>query len=796
MFTCEKKPPFGFPLIASSDFWAECPYENRDELYRDAIATVRGHRWRESGADKIERTKWIARKITPGDSRYSFGLSLVELRVTEWTWVESFETGLDNERELTWNRVGHYVPVDEARTLLWKRYGISLPLLSAYEEASEALIPTRHGDAWRGVITPASTVEALAYFGIRSSQNKLTGPPYYAPFIWQGSLWALKDALGFTADYITLNDLAVMIGHIERGVFDFLKGRDPAKLGPNNPGLSCGIRFPVDTTLATAQVLYVDGPEIEPKTAPLPGGLKGKPLEAFHKLLRLRGEIGGINTNLMVLWERESELRKEVSHQEPPPPHVISDLNSAIQNQPVFADTVHSEGLLEAQDGVEQFDLQALHNQLFQERASLLNRLLQERVSLEAERAKKSEAVRGLYRDLLRTLARGKERILGQHNTITELRTAYQAANGQWKDARARFYVDIPSPLEGLPAHMALLPAGLELPLQSATDPFGRAILKVVRPTQGQDRQFPLDLYFPEEQGLHAPFMERMAMIFGKRQWLLAQGLTAFAQLYRERGGYEEKGRSVRITIPEWCRAMRPDDSTRKRIADKGTSGLFGSDVKTADAFHAFFGAAQAIHFPDPRDDKHTVAGLIAITGYGTESGRGDYVHAAMNPDLYDLMVGDGQRPMFMVTNAAAMLSYREQELSYLPAAQFALELLARQNLYNRDTATLSSPTGDGFARATLMGKFGLVQGPSERPIKLRERFERLCKGLLDNGVVASIQRDGRERDEWRATKLHITMSEDYKQAYNINKMRQRLAREEKLLEAPFAPPKKARKAA
>jgi len=606
----------------------------------------------------------------------------------------------------------------------------------------------------------------------------------YAPSLSSLYTSALYDAQGFTTDYVSLNDTAILVGQVERGLFDFLVGLDVRKLGPNKPALSCGIRFPTDATAMTAEVLYVDGPDIEPKAlAPLPGNLKGKPLEAFRKLQRLR----------QTFWENDiaiGENGREV--------RILQAQQRTVQEE----GTTLTQGDTLLGTGLPPDPTKIIGVGLTEQASARLHQIIDEQnrrrknyEALHDAQSKIATEARAVYRELLRTVARDKERILGQHSKVSALRATFQVASTQWTEKRERF-VDIPSPLEGLPAHMALLPAGLELPLQSATDPFGRAILKVARPTFGQDRQFPLNLYLPEEQELHAPFIDRMAMIFGKRQWLLAQGITAFAQLYRARGGYDEKGRSVRITIPEWCRAMRPDESSRKRIADKGTNGLFGSDVKTSDAFHAFFGAAQAIHFPDPRDEKHTVAGLITITGYGTESGRGNYVHAAMNPDLFDLMVGEGQRPMFMVTNAAAMLSYREQELSYLPAAQFALELLARQNLYNRNTATLSSPAGDGFAVSTFMSKFGLVMGPRERPIKLRERFDRLCRGLQETGVVASIKRDGRERDDWRATKLLITVSDDYMQAYNLNRMRQHLAREEKLLAAPFTPQRASKKAA
>ena len=371
--------------------WVEDAYENRDRLYHDAIAFVRGSSWRAGAAARVERTKWMARRLPKKEGRYSFGLPLVSLLVTEWSILRPFSDGAraQDYPEKQYNVLGkgHYVPAKEARAYLWAQYGLSLPLLAAYEQAHGGTRPTRQGALFPGLITPASSASALAFFGISGAgfadtRNPLMSPPFYAPKVQPYFLWKLQPASGFATNYVSLHDLAVLIGHIERGVFDFLKGRDSARLGPNNPALSCGIRFPTEKLvfgmIATdetdrAEVLYVDGPEIEPKaTAPLPGGLKGNPLDTFHKLLRLRGEIGEITRKLLTVWERESEIRKDRSDLKPEA-RGLDGLDPFLQKQNAVA-VVHE-------------------------------RLLQEHAGLEAEGAKKSGEVRGLYRDLLRTLA-------------------------------------------------------------------------------------------------------------------------------------------------------------------------------------------------------------------------------------------------------------------------------------------------------------------------------------------------------------------------------------------------------
>ena len=738
----------GVEQTADDDFthvWVECERDSRQELYQDAIDIIRGNLTLvDHTPNKVERTKWVARQCPERQGSFSFNLSLVQVSITKWK-VFRFE---DDDPEQTWEapRKGYYVPADEAHAFLWKKYGLNLLLLSLSLRATvtdppQMLESVKAHPGWH-----STAGSALEFFRLGASGGKPPVHPRYALDLPWSELWELDYAPGFDAAYFSLNMLAIIVGHVERGLLDCAKGRDVATFSAAKPLLLCGLRFSSPATSDEVSVIYTDGSDIEPKaTVLLPGGLSGKPHEAFLRLLRLRKEISKVDHEITSVTQRLRLLR--ISHE------------FSVSGEPTVASTVQGER--------------------------------ERRRVLEKKRDQLSADANASYQTVVSAVGPHKEKILSQYAKIVGLQRDLHKHNSRWAQ-RQDLFVKFPSPLEGLPAHMALLPAGFNSPLLATIDPFGRPILKVTRPTTDQARPFPLDLYFPEEPELRQRFTDGMSLIFHGRQWILAQGIIAFAKLYQEGNGYREKGRSVRITVPEWCRAMRPDEKSRQRIAAKGTSGLFGSNLKTSEVFHGFFAAAAAMHFPDPRDRGHTIAGLITITGYGTEAGRSDYVQVALNPDLFDLMVG--RKPMYMITNAEAMLSYREQELSYLPASQFGLELLARQNLYDRNTSTLCNPKGDGIAVATFMSKFGLVKGPREAPSTVKDRVYRILDTLRGRGVVERFKRDGRERDDWQETKLFVTMSDDYWTGYNIAKKRQSLAREEELLAAPFEPTRRSKK--
>ena len=108
--------------------WSEYLYTTRERVYRDAIALVRGHLWRESGADKITRSKWIVRRIKDTSEGYSFGLPLVELQFTEWSHVEFFD-GKDREhaRAIQFCLLGLSLPAQAGTTAMWspRQTGVS-----------------------------------------------------------------------------------------------------------------------------------------------------------------------------------------------------------------------------------------------------------------------------------------------------------------------------------------------------------------------------------------------------------------------------------------------------------------------------------------------------------------------------------------------------------------------------------------------------------------------------------------------------------------------------------------------
>lgn len=150
-----------------------------------------------------------------------------------------------------------------------------------------------------------------------------------------------------------------------------------------------------------------------------------------------------------------------------------------------------------------------------------------------------------------------------------------------------------------------------------------------------------------------------------------------------------------------------------------------------------------------------------------------------------------------MLTNTQAMFSYDRAALDYTPAAQWAIEQLARINLYDRDTATLSTPAGDGFTRLALLHRFGIQQGPKEGPAHMLKRMNNILENLGNAGVIAGWKPDGRDKTGADAfgVKLHIEMHDDYRKAYNLTRKENQLKHAEKELQRPFSPPKKQHKA-
>lgn len=400
-----------------------------------------------------------------------------------------------------------------------------------------------------------------------------------------------------------------------------------------------------------------------------------------------------------------------------------------------------------------------------------------------------------LYAELARWAATHKERVQAMQREVRQV--SIKVENGRDRGGM----VAIPGNLNTLPAHFAAIPAGLVGTLTKATDQYGNAILRVGRPRldlgagSAEQEQISFDLGFDEdtdEQQL--ALVTQAELLFGKGgpRWLLPQGLVAVSMLYREQGGYEAPDRQVRIYANDFIDTMRPGQIARFR--DKGRGAAFGHAYRPLDVFHAVLGVLARLTYesgvkvsPKLKPYWSEVKGFYLISGSG-EDRRGHYTQVILNPNLHQFIVGEGGLP-FMMTNTKAMFEHPPESLDYGPAAQLALEQLARTNLYKRKTSVLSDPQGGGFTRLKIANRFGLLQGASEGAKDLMKRLNRTLDSLGNAGVIENVKLDGRDKlgKDAFSVKVLIEMHPDYRKAYDLGRDTARLNKLEQHLQTPFA---------
>lgn len=411
---------------------------------------------------------------------------------------------------------------------------------------------------------------------------------------------------------------------------------------------------------------------------------------------------------------------------------------------------------------------------------------------LYARDRERQEQLIPLYADLTHWVSTHKERIL---RTVRERE---RVAGVVARSPRAEHLIELPNNMDGLPAHFAAIPKGLTETLELTNDPFGRAILRVGRTPlhlagQKAREHTPFTLPIFDVSGAKkSAAIQQAESIFGKGgpRWLIPQGLVAVSKLYRAVGGYSKEGFVHRLYLNDWIDAMRPAQAARFR--EKGGRKDAFAGRNAADLYQALLGVLHRLTYSRENGPEWSqLSGFYIIVEDGEDS-RGLWTDIMLNPNLHKFVIGTDGLP-YMATNTEAMLSYNRASLDYTPAAQWGLEQLARENIYNRDTATLSDPQGGGFTRLTLAHRFGLIEGLGESPSHLLKRFDGILDNLGNAGVIADVKLDGKEKTGASAfsVKLLITMHEDYRRAYNLTRARNKLEALDKQLEAPFAPPRK-----
>jgi hypothetical protein len=410
-----------------------------------------------------------------------------------------------------------------------------------------------------------------------------------------------------------------------------------------------------------------------------------------------------------------------------------------------------------------------------------------------------------VYIKLTHWAAKHKERAL-QKLRYRETLATEVAQDQKALAEKRRIFVGLPNNMDGLPAHFAAIPNGLTEGLELTNDPFGHAILKVGRGSmaiKGQKEREHLPFTLPLDR---LNEMDKQSLIesaklllgAGGPRWLIPQGMVAISKLYRQSGGYEAAETTQRIYLNDWIDTMRPTQVAR--FKEKGRGEAFGKGRTPKGLFCALLGVLDRLTYekkgPANVHDWSVLKGFYNTFGYGEESGKGYWAEVMLNPALHKFIIGEDGLP-FMLTNTQAMFSYDRAALDYTPSAQWAIEQLARINLYDRDTATLSTPAGDGITRLALLHRFGVQQGPNDNSAHIIRRLNQILDNLGKAGVIADWKTDGRDTTGADAfgIKLHIEMHDDYRRAYNLTRKEKQLKHAERELQLPFSPPKKQHKA-
>ncbi|CAK0774550.1 hypothetical protein CCP3SC1AL1_730008 [Gammaproteobacteria bacterium] len=393
-----------------------------------------------------------------------------------------------------------------------------------------------------------------------------------------------------------------------------------------------------------------------------------------------------------------------------------------------------------------------------------------------------------------------------KENALQKVRYRKTVADEVSKDRKAlasvsTSYLSLPNNMDGLPAHFAAIPNGLDSGIELTNDYHGFPVLKVERPSlkiKGQmpREHTPMSVPFKDlKEAEYAYLVEQVKTLVGddSPRWLIPQGLVAISKLYREKGGYDSSKASARIYLNDWIDTMRPQGVAR--FKEKGRGDAFGKKYKPVKLYVALISFLERLTYenkgPVGSKEWSTLNGFYKKYAEG-EDKHGYWVDIMLNPALHKFIIGQDGLP-YMLTNTEAMFSYDQRTLDYAPAAQWAIEQLARINLYNRDTTTLSDPNGGGITRAALAHRFGLQTGPSDTPAHLLRRLNNILESLGKAGVIADCKLDGQDKTGAEAfgVKLVIDMHDDYRKAYNLSRKERLLRHAEEELLHPFSPPKK-----
>lgn len=682
---------------------------------------------------------------------------------------------------------GLYVPASDTRAYLWKKYGLNLSALAGYQNATEG----DRNTAPEPLITPKSVEEALSYFGPQlehtvTVDGEAYGPKRYAPTggdtpfedmtgLKRPVNITLKSYTGKTqatintrnlVDYYALNDLAILIGHIHKQLFPFLKGVDVSRLGPNKPALPlCEISFsePGAKEGETAEVAYFERDEILPinDTALPLRGLKGTAETALHTVFRLRAEIQkdtyaiydaseGREKALHALQLYDHQSSPELQERTGPPPEELRELATKIDK-------------------------------------------------LNANNQRRASELRKAYLSLCAVVEKRREENLALMRERASVQGRIEVADQQLGEVEL---AKMPANLKDLLPHMSTVPAGVGplLHRYNNSEALTEAMGRIGRSLATGNDPVQLELGFPKDETAIDDIFRAAQYFFGERSWILPIGYVGLCKMAQENQGYDSDNYTRTYASDFWA-TIRPDKASSIR-GKRGIHGIAGKDIDATELYRCFMTVLNVLRYPytDPKsNEQRRLWGLVDVAQDGRDSRGRYFVDWKFNDYQKQLITGglsvDG--PMFMVVDSEAMFSYRAKQLSLAPALQLYMEWLIRCNvnkgLYDKNNGTLLTPQGYGFTIGTIADSVGVAPSSSRGYSKghVIKRVYQALDTLAEKGPIESWKRQGQERRNPFETKVELHVSKVYGAAYERARDLHQLREIDSNLSEPFTPTKR-----
>lgn len=399
--------------------------------------------------------------------------------------------------------------------------------------------------------------------------------------------------------------------------------------------------------------------------------------------------------------------------------------------------------------------------------------------TLEEEAFHLRRMISPMYLDLAKKFARKKERVLNLAKERAHLQKAVEEKVEIYEPFKASL-VRVPSPIKGLPAHFSVLPSTLApMGMEVHTSPSGKRVLKISRPglrLQGNNNTLMIEPGAVEVQDIKGLFRP----VFVGGNWILPLAITGITSLAERKGGFDWEGKPFSISCREFCQEIRPTHD----FASKGLAGCFGRKIAPRELFWNTLRVLELLAWEG--QDGRLITGYISILDELPSSAT-----VILNPIIWNCCPG-GDRPMYMITNKQVLFSYRSKELHKLPALQFYLELMARIIIRKSQRPHLMTQDGSGFKLETLLWNVGIspLRAIDKRrtPRELQSLAEGMFRRLVEKGILAGFEVDGRVRENVLETKYFFTMDSSYLAAYTLFQDQDRLRGVEKSQREVFLP--------